>query len=90
MFVAENRKSIGHKFVFFLFGLQTKLLNRLFSLESFNLILIPINSKNLYLFGSNKKATNQEEIISLPMFIRESIKLISITINSKTYLFSVK
>jgi len=76
MFVAENRKSIGHKVVFFLFGFQRKLLNRLFSLESFNLILIPIYSNKLYLVGSNKKATNQEQIISLPMFIRESFNLI--------------
>jgi len=30
----------------------------------------------MYLFGSNKKATNQEQIISLPMFIRESFNLI--------------
>ena len=52
MFVAENRKSIGHRVVFFLFGLQRKLLNRLFSLESFNLILIPI--KCIYL-GQIKK-----------------------------------
>jgi len=54
MFVVENRKSIGRN-VFFLFGSHRKLLNRLFSLESFNLILIPINSNNLYLFGQIKK-----------------------------------